>query len=92
MEALRWVLLCEEEVEDEEEPVAEECLLVPLVMGLGRTLARDRLLAVRASLASYNGTTQMFHFSPLMLYEYFWDFITLIIFMFFQAANTVEQS
>ncbi len=53
MEALRWVLLCEEEVEEEEEPVAEECLLVPLVMGLGRTLARDRLLAVRASLASY---------------------------------------
>jgi len=56
VEALRWVLLCEEAVEDEEEPVAEECLLVPLVMGLGRTLARDRLLAVRASLASYNGT------------------------------------
>lgn len=54
MEALRWVLLCEEEVEEEEEPVAEECLLVPLVMGLGRTLARDRLLAVRASLPSYN--------------------------------------
>lgn len=53
MEALRWVLLCEEEVEEEEEPVAEECLLVPLVMGLGRTLARDRLLAVRASLPSY---------------------------------------
>lgn len=56
MEALRWVLLCEEEVEEEEEPVAEECLLVPLVMGLGRTLARDRLLAVRASLPSYNIT------------------------------------
>lgn len=32
-------------MEEEEEPVAEECLLVPLVMGLGRTL-RDRLLAV----------------------------------------------
>lgn len=47
-------MLCEEEVEEEEEPVAEECLLVPLVMGLGRTLARDRLLAVRASLPSYN--------------------------------------
>lgn len=41
-------------MEEEEEPVAEECLLVPLVMGLGRTLARDRLLAVRASLASWN--------------------------------------
>lgn len=41
-------------MEEEEEPVAEECLLVPLVMGLGRTLARDRLLAVRASLPSYN--------------------------------------
>lgn len=54
MEALRWVLLCEEEVEEEEEPVAEECLLVPLVMGLGRTLARDKLLAVRASLPSCN--------------------------------------
>lgn len=52
MEALRCVLLCEEEVEDEEEPVAEECLLVPLVMGLGRTLARDRVLAERASLPS----------------------------------------
>lgn len=46
-------MLCDEEVE-EEEPVAEECLLVPLVIGLGRTLARDRLLAVRASLPSYN--------------------------------------
>lgn len=46
-------MLCEEEVE-EEEPVAEECLVVPLVMGLGRTLAKDRLLAVRASLLSYN--------------------------------------
>lgn len=40
-------------MEEEEEPVAEECLLVPLAMGLGRTLARDRLLAVRASLPSY---------------------------------------
>lgn len=47
-------MLCDEEVEEEEEPVAEECLLVPLVIGLGRTLARDRLLAVRASLPSYN--------------------------------------
>lgn len=48
-------MLCEEEeVEEEEEPVAKECLLVPLVMGLGRTLARDRLLPERASLPSYN--------------------------------------
>lgn len=43
-------------MEEEEEPVAEECLLVPLAMGLGRTLARDRLLAVRASLPSYKIT------------------------------------
>ena len=49
VEALRWVLLWEEEEEEEEEPVAEECLLVPLVMGLGRTRARDRLLAERVS-------------------------------------------
>lgn len=49
-------MLCEEEVEEEEEPVAEECLLVPLAMGLGRTLARDRLLAVRVSLPSYKIT------------------------------------
>ncbi len=49
-------MLCDEEVEEEEEPVAEECLLVPLVMGLGRTLARDRVLAVRASLPSWNVT------------------------------------
>lgn len=41
-------------MEEEEEPVAEECLLVPLVIALGRTLARDRLLAVRASLPSFN--------------------------------------
>ena len=42
-------MLWEEEEEEEEEPVAEECLLVPLVMGLGRTRARDRLLAERVS-------------------------------------------
>lgn len=41
---------------EEEEPVAEECLLVPLVMGLGRTRAKDRLLAVRASVLSCNVT------------------------------------
>lgn len=52
MEALRCVLLWEDEVEEEEEPVADECLLDPLVMGLGLTLARDKLLAVRASPSS----------------------------------------
>lgn len=49
-------MLCEEEEEEEEEPVAEECLLVPFVMGLGRTLAKDRLLAVRVSLPSCDVT------------------------------------
>lgn len=39
-------------MEEEEEPVADECLLVPLVMGLGRTLGRDRLLAGGGSLPS----------------------------------------
>ena len=48
-------MLCEEEeVEEEEDPVAKECLFVPFVMGLGRTLARERLLAERVSLPSYN--------------------------------------
>jgi len=50
VEALRCVLLWEEEEDDDDEPVADECLLVPLVTGwLGRTLARDRLLAERVS-------------------------------------------
>ena len=55
VEALRGVLLCEDE-DEEDEPVAEECLLVPLVMGLGRTLARDRLLAERDSVPSFETT------------------------------------
>lgn len=49
---LRGVLLCEEAEPEEEAAAEEECLLVPLVIVLGRTRARDRLLPDRDSLPS----------------------------------------
>lgn len=51
MEALRCGLWAEEEVAPEDE-VEEECLLVPLVMVPGRTLARLRLLPDRVTVVS----------------------------------------
>lgn len=52
MEALRCGLWVEEEVAPDEEEVEEECLLVPLVMVPGRTLARLRLLPDRVTVFS----------------------------------------
>lgn len=53
MEALRCVLLWdEEEDEDEEAAAVAECLFVPLVMGLGLTLGNVMLPLTRDSAPS----------------------------------------
>lgn len=52
MDALRCALVPEEEDGAPEEEEEAECLLVPLVMALGRTRARLRLLPDRDSLPS----------------------------------------
>lgn len=53
MEELRWGLLWVVEAELDEE--VEECLLVPLVIGLGRTRASDRVLLDLESVTSCRG-------------------------------------